>query len=390
MKGAMKLTRVLFGAGAGVGLGIGSSVAMASAKENCGLSYELLRRQNACTSNEVIRCLEGSKAFAELASREGQLMVARDEEDEQKLWVGIEKSIARGVLKKIPPPVVTRIAVYGMTPEEVADHIISQVSTASNGCVIVLQGQSGTGKGTTTTTLLDKLPNSVSWSNGNVFRSLTLLAATHCKNEGIDLKENVDKVWASFPGCVFFCAVVFVIVSVMPPHTPTSRSSTKVMTPENVARWMSMLRFEKIADRKYDIAINGLGLSARVSEIQNTILKEPLVAKNIPTVAEWTQVRKPPPPPLALHTHTHTHTHPLSLHTPPPSFSLTLNPPQGDVVTFASSALEKMAGDGMNVILEGRAATVQVCSSAPFPPISLNFLPPPPPIPSLPLPPNFP
>ena len=66
-------------------------------------------------------------------------------------------------------------------------------------------------------------------------------------------------------------------------------TTTQVLTPENVAQWMSMLRFEKVADRKYDIVIEGLGINARVSEVQNTVLKEPLVAKNIPTVAEQTQ-----------------------------------------------------------------------------------------------------
>ena len=39
----------------------------------------------------------------------------------------------------------------------------------------------------------------------------------------------------------------------------------------------------------------------------------------------------------------------------------TRTPLQGDVVLFASKALEQMAADGMNVVLEGRAATVQVC-----------------------------
>lgn len=32
--------------------------------------------------------------------------------------------------------------------------------------------------------LKKKLPNAVTWSNGNVFRSLTLLAATSCEVNG--------------------------------------------------------------------------------------------------------------------------------------------------------------------------------------------------------------
>eukprot|EP01061_Rhynchopus_euleeides_P000614 TRINITY_DN10436_c0_g3_i1.p2 TRINITY_DN10436_c0_g3~~TRINITY_DN10436_c0_g3_i1.p2 ORF type:complete len:378 (+),score=148.09 TRINITY_DN10436_c0_g3_i1:35-1168(+) len=281
--GSMKLGRLLFGAG--VGMGSSAMFHGASATE-CGLSFDLLSQQNSSTSNEVIRCMERINAFAALSEKEGRMIVQRDEEDEQKLWKGIEISIARGVLKPIPPPHVTRIDVFGKTPDQISDFIISKISCTKAGSVVVLQGQSGTGKGTTTATLLEKLPNSVSWSNGNVFRSLTLLAATHCKNEGLDLKTQ----------------------------------SAQVLTPENVAQWMSMLRFEKVADRKYDIVIEGLGINARVSEVQNTVLKEPLVAKNIPTVAEQTQ---------------------------------------GDVVKFASKALEQMAADGMNVVLEGRAATVQ-------------------------------
>ena len=33
--------------------------------------------------------------------------------------------------------------------------------------------------------LKTKLPNATTWSNGNVFRSLTLLAATWCEQEGV-------------------------------------------------------------------------------------------------------------------------------------------------------------------------------------------------------------
>jgi hypothetical protein len=56
-----------------------------------------------------------------------------------------------------------------------------------------------------------------------------------------------------------------------------------------------------------------------VSEVQNTALKDPRVSKNIPTVAEVTQ---------------------------------------GEVVLFASSAIEKMGSDGIFVLLEGREQTV--------------------------------
>merc|ERR1712072_171655 len=56
-----------------------------------------------------------------------------------------------------------------------------------------------------------------------------------------------------------------------------------------------------------------------VSQVANTTLKEPKVGKNIPTVAEVTQ---------------------------------------GEVVKFAAGAAETMRKDGMNVLMEGRAQTL--------------------------------
>ena len=194
-----RVGKVLFG----TGLGMCSGAFVNAQAAECSLSMEMLRQQNSTTSNEVIRCLGKTPAFGALSAKEGKMMVQRDEEDEEKLWKGIDFSISRGVLKKIPPPQVTRIEVFGKTPSEVASFIISKISSSSAGSVVVLQGQSGTGKGTTTATLLERLPNSVSWSNGNIFRSLTLLAATHCKNEGIDLAAESEKVCYG----VLVCAV---------------------------------------------------------------------------------------------------------------------------------------------------------------------------------------
>lgn len=56
-----------------------------------------------------------------------------------------------------------------------------------------------------------------------------------------------------------------------------------------------------------------------VSDIQNTLLKQPSVAKNIPTVAEVTQ---------------------------------------GEIILFAKSALEIMKAGGITVLLEGREQTL--------------------------------
>merc|ERR1719199_2252563 len=81
---------------------------------------------------------------------------------------------------------------------------------------------------------------------------------------------------------------------------------------------MKCLSFGKI-DGKFDTAIKGYGLDLKVSEVANTVLKEPKVGKNIPTVAKLTQ---------------------------------------GEVVKFAGGAADQMRADGMNVLMEGRAQTL--------------------------------
>lgn len=95
----------------------------------------------------------------------------------------------------------------------------------------------------------------VTWSNGNIFRSATLLAATWCEQQdGID---GFDK--------------------------------EKALTKDNLASFMSMLSFGKNDEGQYDTRIQGLGLDHYVSKVQNTELKSAKVSKNIPTVAEVTQ-----------------------------------------------------------------------------------------------------
>ena len=48
---------------------------------------------------------------------------------------------------------------------------------------------SGTGKGTTVDKLKALLPRAVSWSNGNVFRSITLLALAHCEQQRVAFSQ---------------------------------------------------------------------------------------------------------------------------------------------------------------------------------------------------------
>merc|ERR1712153_232704 len=97
----------------------------------------------------------------------------------------------------------------------------------SKGCVLILQGLSGTGKGTTVAKLKEKLPRAQTWSNGNIFRSITLLAVT----------------WAE----------------------QNSKTLDDALTAENLKTFCAMLEFNK------------------------TVLKDSKVGTNIPTVAEVTQ-----------------------------------------------------------------------------------------------------
>merc|ERR1712039_793688 len=94
--------------------------------------------------------------------------------------------------------------------------------------------------------------------------------------------------------------------------------SQEVLTPELLKTLVACLKFDKF-DGKFDIQISGYGYDTLVSQVANTTLKEPRVGKNIPTVAEVTQ---------------------------------------GEVIKFAAAAAEAMRADGMNVLMEGRAQTL--------------------------------
>ena len=269
------------------------------------ISLDILLKENAETSNALIGHLGSSEAFVFLANKEQELTIGRDNEDGVKLEKGIEFAKSKGVLPAdfVPEPYV-QIDVLGKNPAMVADEILGKIKSDNNdndstnesaaaGSVIALCGLSGTGKGTTVTTLRQKLEDDegkqvVTWSNGNIFRSVTLLAVTWCEQQ-----LAVDGVDGSF-------------------------DKEKALTKENLESFMGMLSFGKF-NGKYDTHIKGLGFDMYISEVQNTQLKSPKVSKNIPTVAEMTQ---------------------------------------GEIVKFASDAVETMGKDGLFVLLEGREQTV--------------------------------
>jgi hypothetical protein len=108
-------------------------------------------------------------------------------------------------------------------------------------------------KGTTAALLAKTLPHCVTWSNGNLFRSITLLAVTWCEVNGL-----------------------------------TEFDAERALSDDNIRSFMSMIQFEKV-NGEWDVVINGLGINTTVSLIQNTDLKSPKVSKCIPTVAQQTQ-----------------------------------------------------------------------------------------------------
>eukprot|EP00913_Durusdinium_trenchii_P031903 g29879.t1 len=150
-----------------------------------GISSETLALQNSVTSAAIIEEFKEDAAFKKLAERLMAEIMRRDQEDGDKLAKGIQLAVDKKVLPadvKVEP--TTKISVSGKSADKVADEIV-----ASLGCVMTLQGLSGTGKGTTVEKLKEKLPNAQTWSNGNLFRSLTLLAVTSAEQKGCELKD---------------------------------------------------------------------------------------------------------------------------------------------------------------------------------------------------------
>ena len=145
---------------------------------------------------------------------------------------------------------------------------------------------------------------------GNIFRSVTLLAATWCESQGKSLYGGLSHRDANVKrsNCLGLSGF----------------EASKALTSENLASFMKMLRFDNFPGRGFDIHINGFGLDMYVKDVQNTTLKGPKVSKNIPTVAEQIQ---------------------------------------GEAIDFAAKAIEKMRLAGKNVLLEGREQTVNYVPS---------------------------
>jgi len=247
------------------------------------LSKALLEKGDDVTSTSIIAAFESDPRFDSFAKKETEGILARDAEDDEKLAEGIRLAVSKGVVELNPPlEKVCRMNVAGKSADTVAAEIVRQLGDApSRGVVLVLQGLSGTGKGTTVAKLAELLPRCSCWSNGNVFRAMTVLALDQCERLGIQFNSTV-------------------------------------LTVEFCEGLVGCLKFIKVAGQ-FDIRINGCGHDLLVSQVANTLLKEPRVGKAIPTVAKAMQ---------------------------------------GEVIKFAAAAATMMRDDGMNVLMEGRAQTL--------------------------------
>ena len=254
------------------------------------LSHATLEANDDGTSAAVIAAFAASAAFRSFAKAEMQAILARDAEDEAKLAEGIALAVAKGAVppkKELPLEALRKIDVLGKTADEVALEIVYALGDApSHGCALVLQGLSGTGKGTTVAKLAKLLPRCSTWSNGNIFRALTLLAVRYFEDRGLPF-------------------------------------SAEALSPALLAQLVGCLHFEAVKGHlgvpKFDVRIEGHGVRAMVSQVENTLLKDPSVGRNIPTVARVTQ---------------------------------------GEVISFAAKCVDAMRQAGCNVLLEGRSQTL--------------------------------
>jgi len=242
-----------FGAFArGKGLRLHRLIYRFSSRGTMPVTAEILAKQDSATSQAIIDEFKEDANFRKLSERLMAEIMKRDDEDGEKLAAGIKLAVDKGVLPahvEVEP--TTKVSVSGKAADAVAQEIITALGDApSKGCVMTLQGLSGTGKGTTVAKLKEKLPNAQTWSNGNAFRSITLLAVTAAEQKGCELKD--------------------------------------VLTPEALDSFVKMLEFGTF-NGKFDVKIEGLGHKHFVSEVEKTVLKDSKVGKNIPTVAEVTQ-----------------------------------------------------------------------------------------------------
>ena len=125
------------------------------------VSVATLNASDDTTSNSIIKAFAQHSAFTALSAAETSDILARDAEDGEKLAQGIRKGIDKGVLAaNVVVEPTCHIDVLGKSADAVAAEIVK------------------------------KLGEAVTWSNGNVFRSITLLAVTYCEQKKIEFSSE--------------------------------------------------------------------------------------------------------------------------------------------------------------------------------------------------------
>jgi hypothetical protein len=124
----------------------------------------------------LIDILKKNPLFHRLSELELHSIQTRDTKDNESLSEGIQFALCNGLIppKSISSPWI-QINVENRSPADIAMTIKNQFNQVS-GNVIAISGKSGVGKGTIVNKLNSIVPNSVVWSNGNVFRSIAYLA----------------------------------------------------------------------------------------------------------------------------------------------------------------------------------------------------------------------
>ena len=164
--------------------------------------------------------------------------------------------------------------------DAVAAEIVKTLGAApEQGCVMTLQGLSGTGKGTTVEKLKLSLPKAVTWSNGNVSRSnpnpnpnrnlKPNLNPNPNRNPSPDPDPNPNPTPTPTqsqpqpqPGNVFRAITLLAITYC---EQKKLEFSSEALTAEVLKLCVDCLSFGKFGG-KFDIKICGLGLDLLVSQ----------------------------------------------------------------------------------------------------------------------------
>lgn len=224
-----------------------------------GLKMEAWDTADFTSTDAIIELLKDNPLFQKVSKQETERTMARDAKDGEKLAKGISDAVGAGTLTALKvAPSYELIDVSKLNADERAEHIIRALPSeggAVQGCVLVLVGNSGTGKGTTCGKIMERVPQASMWSNGNCFRALTMLAIRHCQAAG------------------------------------DGAFNTACLTPNNLEQWVNMLEFGKFNGKVFDIKISGLGVDELVSNIALTELRKPQISNNVPLVAEKAQAQ---------------------------------------------------------------------------------------------------